>query len=178
MLSIKDIRSNTNYIIDSLKKRNFNEPEIIINDIIKLDKDYRENLEKKEKLLNQRNLISKELSKIKGNKNQFKEQSIKVTLLKEEISKLDLVINEKLNLINDYLMSLPNTPHEDVPVGTDENSNKVIKKFGECKTSDKILSHDKIGEKIGQLDFETAVKISGSRFVILKKISQCWRELW
>ena len=169
MLSIKDIRSNTNYIIDSLKKRNFNKPEIIINDIIKLDKDYRESLEKKEKLLNQRNLISKELSKIKDSKNQFKEQSIKVTLLKEEISKLDLVINEKLNLMNTYLMSLPNTPHEDVPVGIDENFNKVIKKFGECKTSDKILSHDKIGEKIGQLDFETAVKISGSRFVILKK---------
>ena len=169
MLSIKDIRSNTNYIIDSLKKRNFNKPEVIINDIIKLDKDYRESLEKKEKLLNQRNLISKELSKIKGNKNQFKEQSIKVTLLKEEISKLDLVINEKLNLMNNYLMSLANTPHEHVPVGIDENFNKVIKKFGECKTSDKILSHDKIGEKIGQLDFETAVKISGSRFVILKK---------
>ena len=169
MLSIKDIRSNTNYIIDSLKKRNFNKPEIIINDIIKLDKDYRENLEKKEKLLNQRNLISKELSKIKDSKNQFKEQSIKVTLLKEEISKLDLIINEKLNLMNNYLMSLPNIPHEDVPVGIDENFNKVIKKFGECKTSDKILSHDKIGEKIGQLDFETAVKISGSRFVILKK---------
>ena len=169
MLSIKDIRSNTNYIIDSLKKRNFNKPEIIINDIIKLDKNYRESLEKKEKLLNQRNLISKELSKIKDSKNQFKEQSIKVTLLKEEISKLDLIINEKLNLMNDYLMSLPNTPHEDVPVGNDENFNKVIKKFGECKTSDKILSHDKIGEKIGQLDFETAVKISGSRFVILKK---------
>jgi seryl-tRNA synthetase len=169
MLSIKDIRSNTNYIIDSLKKRNFNKPEIIINDIIKLDKNYRESLEKKEKLLNQRNLISKELSKIKDSKNQFKEQSIKVTLLKEEISKLDLVINEKLNLMNTYLMSLPNTPHEDVPVGIDENFNKVIKKFGECKTSDKILSHDKIGEKIGQLDFETAVKISGSRFVILKK---------
>ena len=169
MLSIKDIRSNTNYIIDSLKKRNFNKPEIIINDIIKLDKNYRESLEKKEKLLNQRNLISKELSKIKDSKSQFKEQSIKVTLLKEEISKLDLVINEKLNLMNTYLMSLPNTPHEDVPVGIDENFNKVIKKFGECKTSDKILSHDKIGEKIGQLDFETAVKISGSRFVILKK---------
>ena len=169
MLSIKDIRSNTNYIIDSLKKRNFNKPEIIINDIIKLDKDYRESLEKKEKLLNQRNLISKELSKIKDSKNQFKEQSIKVTLLKEEISKLDLIINEKLNLMNNYLMSLPNIPHEDVPVGIDENFNKVIKKFGECKTSDKILSHDKIGEKIGQLDFETAVKISGSRFVILKK---------
>ena len=80
MLSIKDIRSNTNYIIDSLKKRNFNKPEIIINDIIKLDKDYRENLEKKEKLLNQRNLISKELSKIKDKKKQFKALSVKVQL--------------------------------------------------------------------------------------------------
>ena len=57
MLNIKDIRTKANYIIDSLRKRNFDSPEIVINDILKLDQEYRENLEKKEKLLSQRNSI-------------------------------------------------------------------------------------------------------------------------
>ena len=68
MLNIKEIRTNTNYIIESLKKRNFDNPEKIINQILKIDKNYREDLEKKEKLLGERNLISKELANLKNNK--------------------------------------------------------------------------------------------------------------
>ena len=89
--------------------------------------------------------------------------------MKNEISKLEHQTNEKLKLLNNQLMVLPNIPHEDVPIGKDDKFNKEIKKYGECKSDNKVLSHEIIGEKIGQLDFETAVKISGSRFVILKK---------
>ena len=89
--------------------------------------------------------------------------------MKNEITKLENQTNEKLKLLNNQLMVLPNTPHEDVPIGKDDTFNKEIKKYGECKSDGKVLSHEIIGEKIGQLDFETAVKISGSRFVILKK---------
>ncbi len=169
MLNIKDIRSNSNQIIDSLKKRNFDNPEKIINQILILDEKYREDLEKKEKLLNQRNLISKELAVEKKNKKNFKDLSTKVATLKSEISKLDTNINKNLKLLNDHLMILPNIPHEDVPIGKDETFNKEIKKYGECVTDDNILSHDDIGVKINQLDFDTAIKISGARFVILKK---------
>ena len=169
MLNIKEIRTNANYIIESLKKRNFDNPEKIVNEVLKLDKNYRENLEKKEKLLGERNLISKELANLKNNKKKFNELSIKVTSLKNEISKLENQTNENLKLLNNQLMVLPNTPHEDVPIGKDDTFNKEIKKYGECKSNNNILSHEIIGEKIGQLDFETAVKISGSRFVILKK---------
>ena len=169
MLNIKEIRTNTNYIIESLKKRNFDNPEKIINQILKIDKNYREDLEKKEKLLGERNLISKELANFKNNKKKFNELSTKVSSLKNEITKLENQTNEKLKLLNNQLMVLPNTPHEDVPIGKDDTFNKEIKKYGECKSDGKVLSHEIIGEKIGQLDFETAVKISGSRFVILKK---------
>tara|TARA_B100000212_G_C27372689_1_gene533280 strand:+ start:1233 stop:2501 length:1269 start_codon:yes stop_codon:yes gene_type:complete len=169
MLSIKEIRINTNYIIESLKKRNFDNPEKIITEILKLDKNYRENLEKKEKLLGERNLISKELANLINDKKKFNELSTRVTTLKNEISKLENQTNEKFKLLNNQLMVLPNIPHEDVPIGKDETFNKEIKKYGECKSDSNILSHEIIGEKIGQLDFETAVKISGSRFVILKK---------
>ena len=169
MLKIKDIRSKTDYIIKGLKKRNFENPEKIINEIIELDKHYRQNLEKKEKLLSERNLISKELAKNKDNKIKFNKLSKKVSSTKDQVSKIEIIINKKLKLLNSHLLSLPNIPHEDVPVGKDETFNKEIKKYGKCLLNDKILPHDHIGEKIGQLDFETAVKISGSRFVILKK---------
>ena len=168
MLNIKEIRTNTNNIIESLKKRNFENPEKILNEILKIDKNYRENLEKKEKLLSERNLISKELASFKNNKRKFNELSAKVTTLKNEISKLETLTNGKLKLLNNKLMDLPNIPHEDVPIGKDDTYNKEIKKYGKCKSDNKVLSHEIIGEKIGQLDFETAVKISGSRFVILK----------
>jgi len=82
------------------------------------------------------------------------------TIIKEEISKLDKITEEKSSSINEILMSLPNLPCEDVPVGTDENQNIEIRKIGECKVDDKILPHDEIGEKIRKIDFETAVNRS------------------
>ena len=169
MLNIKDIRSNPENFIQNLKKRNIGDPKKIINNILELDKTYRNFLEQKEKLLNERNTISKELGKNKDDQKKFNELSNKVSIIKEEIFKLDKITEEKILSINEILMSLPNLPHEDVPVGTDDKQNIEIRKEGECKVSDKIMPHDEIGEKIKKIDFETAVKISGSRFVILKE---------
>lgn len=169
MLNIKDIRSNTDFIIKSLEKRNVDNSKKIIDSIIELDKDYRDSLEKKEKLLNQRNLVSKDLGRNKNDKKKFKELSEKVNNLKEDISTLDNITIEKKKSLNDILLSLPNIPHEDVPVGKNEKQNIEIRRFGTCKTNETILPHDEIGQKIGKLDFDTAIKISGARFVILKE---------
>ena len=94
---------------------------------------------------------------------------MKVTQLKEQIAKLEKLTNKDIELLNSNLMTLPNSPHEDVPVGKDETFNVEVKKHGDCSLNNNILSHDDIGERIGQLDFQTAIKISGSRIVILKK---------
>ena len=169
MLNIKDIRSNTDFIIKSLEKRNVDNSKKIIDSIIELDKDYRDSLEKKEKLLNQRNLVSKDLGRNKNDKKKFKELSEKSNNLKEDISTLDNITIEKKKSLNDILLSLPNIPHEDVPVGKNEKQNIEIRRFGTCKTNETILPHDEIGQKIGKLDFDTAIKISGARFVILKE---------
>jgi len=169
MLNIKDIRSNTDFIIKSLEKRNVDNSKKIIDSIIELDKDYRDNLEKKEKLLNQRNIVSKDLGRNKNDKKKFKELSEKANNLKEDISTLDNITIEKKKSLNDILLSLPNIPHEDVPVGKNEKQNIEIRRFGTCKTNETILPHDEIGQKIGKLDFDTAIKISGARFVILKE---------
>ena len=72
-------------------------------------------------------------------------------------------------MIDNILNSLPNVALDDVPIGADEKSNNEVKKHGFIRKFDyEPLSHDKIGKKIDQMDFDTATKVSGSRFVFLK----------
>ena len=70
--------------------------------------------------------------------------------------------------IADFLMGIPNLPDEAVPVGEDEHENKEVKRWGDVPTFDfEIKDHVDLGSRLG-LDFESAVKISGSRFAVLK----------
>ena len=78
-----------------------------------------------------------------------------------------------------YYINLPNLALDDVPIGKDEKSNKLIKKFGNIKKfSFKPKSHVEIGLKNNEIDFDTLSKLSGSRFVVLKnKIALLERAL-
>ena len=169
MLNIKDIRSKPDFFIENLSKRNIEDPKKVVQDIIDKDKSYRLILEKKEKLLSERNSISKDLGKNKNDKEKFETLSKKVSDIKVEIQNLEKDTDKLKKELDNILLSIPNIPDESVPVGNDENSNVEIKKNGECKVDKNILPHDELGEKIGKIDFETAVKLSGSRFVILKE---------
>ena len=169
MILIKFIRENKKEVINSLNKRQFKNPDKIINEIIVLDEKYRENLESIQKLQNKRNIISKELSSIKKNSEEFNLKSNEVTNLKNKINDLSN-LNETIKAeSNSLIHNIPNISHDTVPIGKNNNDNKEIKKFGEVNKRDfKIKSHDEIGTKLNQMDFENAAKISSSRFVILK----------
>lgn len=178
MLNIKDIRSRPKFYIENLIKRNVNNSNEIINNILEKDKNYRSFLENKEKLLNERNLISKDLGKNKNDKEKFELLSKKVGEIKNKIQKLESDTDKLKIEIDNELSSLPNIPDETVPVGEDESKNIEIKKFGEISSNNQILSHDELGEKRGLIDFVTASKLSGSRFVILsEKIAKLERAL-
>ena len=71
--------------------------------------------------------------------------------------------------LNDALAIIPNVPLDDVPVGPDENANVEVRKWGDPRRVNWAKEHFELGEKLGQMDFETAAKLSGSRFVVLKK---------
>ena len=102
----------------------------------------------------------------KKDKSQFS-KSKELTSKIEEISKEQIKIKEKINLI---LSSLPNIALDEVPIGKGEKENKEIKKVGEIpKFSFKILSHNELGTKHDMMDFEISNKTSGARFVVLKK---------
>ena len=156
MHSIKEIRKNLDLFKKKISERNSS---INFDDLIALDIENRKLIQKKEKKEQEKKLLSKS-----KDPNNF-EQSKKISKEIIEITKNQIVIQDKIVTI---LSNIPNTARDDVPVGLDEKSNKMIKKNGKLKKfTFPIKSHIEIGEKNNQIDFKTSSKLSGSRFVIL-----------
>ena len=155
MHSLKEIRKNFELFERKIKER-FSA--IDLKSLISLDKENRELIQKKEKLEQEKKLLSKK--KDPQNFSQSKNLTDEIVLLENSQKKLQKKINQ-------IIFSLPNLALEDVPVGKDEKSNKIIKSIGNIKKFDfKIKSHTELGKEY--IDFDTATKLSGSRFVILK----------
>jgi len=157
MHNIKDIRNNFEDFKNSVKDRNF---DVNLDDIVELDKKNRILIQDKEKF----EMEKKSISKSKDEKLFAKSKEISVKI--DELSKKQKIIKDKLD---DILSSIPNVPLKDVPVGKDENDNKVVIKVGNIqKFNFKPKSHYEIGEKLNMLDFDLATKTTGSRFVFVK----------
>mgnify|MGYP001454789372 CR=1 FL=1 len=167
MHDIKNFRKNIEFFKKNLLNRNV---ELDVSLFEKLDSKNRKLINEKEKLEQEKKTLSK--SKDKSNFEKSKKISLKITKLIEDQSKEQKKLDELMH-------SLPNIALEDVPVGKDEKSNKVIKKVGSInKFSFKPKSHTEIGSKNNNIDFETSIKLSGSRFVILRdKIALLERAL-
>ena len=170
MIILKHIRENPIICKKKYKERFIENSDFIIGEIISLDSSLRQNLEKQQKFQEERNKISKNLSTHKDKKSkEFMSLSEKVSLMKVDIEKFEKKIIEQKEKMNKILLNLPNLHLEDVPIGKDSLSNKELRKFGKIKSFDfNIKSHDEIGLEKNLMDFETAVKISGARFVITK----------
>ena len=157
MHSIKDIRNNFEDFKSSIKVRNL---DVNLDDIVKLDKENRNFIQDKEKL----EMEKKSISRSKDEKLFARSKEISAQI--DEISKKQKIIKDKLDAI---LVSIPNVPLKDVPIGKDENYNQEIIKVGDIKKfSFKPKSHYEIGEKLNMLDFDLATKTTGSRFVFVK----------
>ena len=122
-----------------------------------------------ESLQNERNLRSKMIGKAKAAGEDISEILQSVDSMKAELE----TKKEQLHLVQEeitsYLMGVPNVPDDDVPEGNDEASNKEVLRWGEVKNYDfEIKDHAELGEALEQgLDFETAAKLTGSRFVVM-----------
>jgi seryl-tRNA synthetase len=157
MHNIKEIRSNLKNFENGIRQRN---SDIDIEVLQNLDNKNRNLIQKKEKLEQEKKIISKskDSSLFKKSKDLSKEID---NIYKEQTS-----IQNSLNKI---LVKLPNLALEDVPVGKDESSNKVISEHGKINNfSFKPKSHYDLGKNLGMMDFELASKTSGARFVFLK----------
>ncbi len=117
-----------------------------------------------------RNARSKEIGKAKAAKDEALAQSLmaEVAALKERIPALEEVERDADKALQDALAAIPNIPAADVPEGADEHGNVEKSRFGSPRSFAKAAQHFEIGEAMGLMDFETAAKLSGSRFVVLK----------
>ena len=157
MHNIKDIRKNLENYKKKFKERylDFDLEKFNI-----LDEINRKLIANKEKLEQEKKILSK--SKDKSNFSKSKKISDQIiSLVKKQ--------NESQNQLNKIIFSLPNIALDDVPLGKDEKFNQLIKKVGKINNfSFKVKSHIEIGSKEKNIDFDTSIKLSGSRFVVLK----------
>ena len=158
MHNIKDLRKNLEFFKKKLTERNIN---FNIEDFNKKDALNRELISKKESLEQEKKSLSK--SKDKANFEKSKKISDQIEIISKKQS-------DSQSEVNKIIHALPNIALDDVPIGKDEKSNKLIKQEGSIKKfSFKIKSHVELGSKNNNIDFESSIKLSGSRFVVLKE---------
>ena len=157
MHNLKDLRKNPKNNQKKLIDRNF---DFKIDVFENLDNTNRKLINEKEKLEQEKKNLSKSKDKINF------EKSKKISEKISKISKEQEISQDKLD---QFLHIIPNLAMDDVPVGKDEKSNKLVEKFGTIKEfSFKPKSHTDIGLINNGIDFDTSIKLSGSRFVVLK----------
>jgi len=117
----------------------------------------------------ERNANAKAVGMAKGRKEDATALLARAEELTRQLEASDAAINTVQAELDNLLLGIPNLLHESVPVGLDESANQEIRRWGEPKTFDFTpKDHVEIGEKLGGLDFESAAKISGARFSVLK----------
>ena len=157
MHNLKEIRKNFDSFKKSLNKRNV---DVDLELLKKLDEENRKLIQNKETLENEKKNISKS-----KDENLFK-KSKEISKNLDEITEKQKSIKKELDII---LSNIPNIPHEDVPIGKNENDNVELSKSGKIPKFDfNPKSHYEIGENLKMLDFNLATKTTGSRFVFVK----------
>jgi len=164
MHDIKFIKKNPELFDSYLKKRNL---EPCSKDLIEVHDKYLELLNKKQNLQEEKNILSKSFSKKEADISLIKN---KVHSLKEEIDETNVLSEKKLQEFNNIMLQVPNIVLDKVPCGINENDNVILKQVGEIKKYNfKPKNHLELAESLDLIDYEKAIKISGSRFSILKK---------
>jgi seryl-tRNA synthetase len=163
MLDIKLIREKPEPVRQALEKRG---DSFALDSILEIDGVYRNLLRQMEELRAQHNEASKQLSKSKEKPPQ---QIAQMRQLGEQISSLQQQTKEAKAKLDSLLLELPNMPHPSVPLGRGADDNVVVRTWGKPRElSFKPLPHWELGEKLGIIDFQQGVKLSGTRFYVLK----------
>lgn len=166
MLSIQFIRQNPALVREALEKRHDSAP---LDDILALDEQRRKLLQQVETLRAQQKKESKEAARLTGSEKeqkiaQLRQMGDKVDSLQSEVDKIE-------EQLQDLLLRLPNIPHSSVPSGKDDTDNLVVRTWDEPRQFDfPLLPHWELGEALGIIDFTRGVKLSGTRFYVLKGV--------
>ncbi len=169
MLDIELIRNDPERVREALRKRN--DDPALVDEVYALDIKRREILQEVETLRAERNRVSKEIGQMKD-KGERQARIVEMREVGERLVALEEKLREVEAAFAEKQMWLPNLPHESVPVGPDESANVVVRYWGERRDfaaeGFEPVPHWDLGPELDILDFERGVKLSGSRFYILK----------
>ena len=167
MLSLQYIRENPDAVRDAMDRRYAGTP---LGEILALDEDRRKLLQEAEALKAHRNEVSRELGRTRDRSpDSFEQLRAEMRHVGDRIKELDTLLSGREENLNGLLLQIPNLPDASVPDGEDEGSNTVLRTEGtppEFRFTP--LPHWDLGERLGIIDFQRGVKLSGSRFYVLK----------
>lgn len=167
MLDMKYLRQNFTEVKEKLKHRGEDLSEL--DAFGDLDSRRRELIQETEELKAHRNEVSKEISQLKKAKEDADDKIKEMREVGDRIKTLDSELKEVEEKLETMLLSIPNIPHDSVPVGEDEDDNVVARTWGEApQFSFEAKPHWDVATDLGLLDFERASKVTGSRFVFYK----------
>ena len=167
MLDIKKIESDFDNVKKSLANRNFDTS--VLDQIVNLNKQRKTLTTASETKKAEINKLSREIGELKKNKQDAAAPMAQVAALKTEMDKEAKELDEVQAKQTELLLNIPNLPVASVPVGKDEDQNVEVNRWGTPRKMDFTpVDHAVLGEQLGILDFETATKITGARFVVYK----------
>ncbi len=167
MLDIKVIRENLDWSKKKLATRGIKPEEL--DKLVAIDKERREALTKSEQLKQKRNEVSDQIAQAKRNKEDASDAIKAMREVGKEIKDLDKEVEDLTQKQNYILLRLPNFPADSDPIGPDESYNEEVRKWHEpTKLDFEPKPHWEIGTELNILDWDTAAKVSGARFVYYK----------
>lgn len=167
MLDIKRIRENLDCIKKAMERRG--EKAFSLDEVVKLDDERRKILQEVEVMKNELNTASKNMPNLIKEGKDVENEKAKLKDLSDKIKVIDQKLKEVEDNMEYLLMRIPNVPHPEVPQGETDEDNVEVRTWGDTTNFDfKSKAHWEIGIELGILDFETAGKITGSRFTLYR----------
>ncbi len=170
MLDIKFLRTNPEIVKENIKKKFQDEKLVLVDEVIALDKEFRESKTRADYLRSQRNAISKQIGGFmaKGMKEEAEEAKKQVTAMAQEMAELEAKEEQLEAEIKQRMLVIPNIIDPSVPIGKDDSENVEVERFGEPVVPDyEIPYHIDIMERLHGVDLDSARKTSGSGFYYL-----------
>ena len=167
MLDLKFIRENPATVKQGIANKNEKDT---VDEILTLDKERREFLQRTEELKAKRNKDSQEIARLKKSGENADDLVAEMRNVSDEIKSLDDKLREIGDKLNELLLWIPNLPHESVPVGKSAADNVEDRQWlpegFKFENEEPVLDHVELGKKLNILDFERGAKISGSGFPV------------
>jgi len=169
MLDIKLIRENPEIVRKNLEKRGDPAKLKLLDDLIRLDKEWRQLLTRVNELRHRRRMVTEEIARLKREGRDSAQMLKEAKTIPEEIERLERQVEERREKVNSLLLRLPNLLHESVPIGKDESANEIVRVVGKLPKFDfEPKNHLEIAQNLGLIDAERAATVAGRGFYYLK----------